>query len=118
MEKNTSSKRHSLITKLICLFIVLAVMAVVSPCQAFRNMKEGQAIPEFSLKGIDGRLYDRSSIKDKICLITYFRSDQQRSEKALMALKPLQKNSADSLSPFWRLVKMLTGEVLKILMIP
>jgi Tfp pilus assembly protein PilF/peroxiredoxin len=89
MEKNTSSKRYSLITKLICLCIVLAVMSVVSPCHAFRNLKEGQAMPEFSLKGIDGRLYDRSSIKDKICLITYFRSDQQRSEKALLALKAL-----------------------------
>ena len=89
MEKNTSLKRHFLITKLICLCIVLAVMSVVSPCHAFRNLKEGQAMPEFSLKGIDGRLYDRSSIKDKICLITYFRSDQQRSEKALLALKAL-----------------------------
>jgi Tfp pilus assembly protein PilF/peroxiredoxin len=91
MGKNTSSKRHSFITKLICLCIVLAVMSVVSPCQAFRNLKEGQAMPEFSLKGIDGRLYDRSSIKDKICLITYFRSDQQRSEKALLALKALSE---------------------------
>ena len=92
MKKNILLNGQRDIFKHIYLLIaVLSVMSVASPCQAFRNLLEGQPMPEFSLKGIDGRLYDRSSIKDKICLITYFRSDQPRSEKALLALKALSE---------------------------
>ena len=95
MKKSTPSKRYTLITKLIWPFMVLAMMAAASPCQAFRHLKEGQPIPEFSLKGIDGKTYDSSSIKNKICIITYFRTGQLRSEQALQTLKDLSEKFKD-----------------------
>ena len=93
MKKSTLLNGHlRTITKHISLLIaVVSVMSVASPCQAFRNLLEGQPMPEFSLKGLDGRIYDRSALKNKICIITYIRLDQPRSEKALLALQALSE---------------------------
>lgn len=93
MKKSTLLNGHfrTIFNHIYLLIAVLCVMSVASPCQAFRNLLEGQPMPEFSLKGLDGRIYDRSALKNKICIITYIRLGQPRSEQALLALKALSE---------------------------
>ena len=72
----------------VCLF--LAIYLVVLPqCFGFRHLKEGERIPGFSLKDLKGKTHSISQLKGNVVLVLYWRPGQERSLKALEALKTI-----------------------------
>lgn len=60
-----------------------------SPAAAFRNLKEGAAAPDFSLKSTKGEEVSLSSFKGKAVVLAFVRQGQEKSDKVLKALAAL-----------------------------
>jgi len=77
-----------------CLF--LAILLFVSPqCFGFRHLKEGERIPDFSLKDLKGKTHSISNLKGNVVLVLYWRPGQERSLKSLEALKTIAEKLSD-----------------------
>ena len=68
---------------------VLGLCGLTSPAAAFRNLKEGAAAPDFTLKSLKGEDVTLSSFKGKAVLVAFVHQGQEKSEKVLEALAAL-----------------------------
>lgn len=62
------------------------LLAGATPAAAFRNLKEGAAAPEFTLKSTKGEDVSLASFKGKAVAIAFLKQGQDKSEKVLKAL--------------------------------
>lgn len=73
--------------------IALALCTLLLTAQdshAFRNLTEGEAVPGFTLKDSSGAAHTLSGYKGKVVVVTFFKTDQENSIKALEDLQKVQ----------------------------
>jgi tetratricopeptide (TPR) repeat protein len=70
--------------------VLLMVALVLTPpaiCGAFRNVEVGSAVPDFTLKDLDGMDHTLSAEKGRVVILAFIKADQDKSIKALNALE-------------------------------
>lgn len=73
---------------------ILFVLATAPPAFALRGLKEGMAVPAFSVVTLAGRLVTRETYKGKVLLLLFVRPQQDYSLTALLAADELLKKNA------------------------
>ena len=63
-------KKKCLLTS--CLFLIVLVFTLPHSW-GFRNLKEGEKVPDFNLKDLDGKTHSLSQSKRKVSIILYWR---------------------------------------------
>lgn len=78
-------------------FITIFLFMLIPPIMgsAFRNLKEGDEIPVFSLKDIDGNDLDIEKYKGKIILFNFFTLTKDKSKDALKDLAKIYDDNKD-----------------------
>ena len=78
------------------LYLLIVMFLFNSPhCWGFRNLKEGEPSPDFTLKDLDGKIFSLSQSKGKVTIILYWRLNQDRSLGALKELKHVFEKLSD-----------------------
>jgi peroxiredoxin/Tfp pilus assembly protein PilF len=78
----------------VCLSVTFLFL-VPSDGLCFRNVKEGDVAPDFSLQDVNGKTYSLSQFRGKVLVLTYWRAGQDRSTKALEALQLVYEKLAN-----------------------
>ena len=80
----------------VIIYLLIAIFVIgSSQCWGFRNLKEGEPSPNFTLKDLNGKTYSLSKSKGKVTIILYWRLNQDRSLKALKELKVIFEKLSD-----------------------
>ena len=89
---------------------MLVIMAGTSICHA--QLAPGNSVPIFSLKDIEGKIYDLSAMKDKPMVIVYFFDVESRpSQEGLLDIDQLAKKYKDSELVVWGITRSSRGKV-------
>lgn len=67
------------------------VIAAAGNSQAFRNLKESEPAPGFTLKDQNGADVSLADYKGKVVVVLFFRADQEQSKDALADLQKVQE---------------------------
>jgi len=73
------------------LISLLTVLAVSTTAQGFRNVKEGQPAPGFTLPDLSGKQVTFSGSSGKVAVVTFFKPDQDNSKKSLVELQKIHE---------------------------
>ncbi|HPR52766.1 MAG TPA: redoxin domain-containing protein, partial [Deltaproteobacteria bacterium] len=86
------------------LFILVLILCMTGT--GYSQVQEGKQVPLFSLKGMDGKTYDLSQMKDRPMMIIYFFDAASRpSQESLLTMDNLAKKYQDADLRVWGITR-------------
>ena len=86
------------------LFILVLILCMTGT--GYSQVQEGKQVPLFSLKGMDGKTYDLSQMKDRPMIIIYFFDAASRpSQESLLTMDNLAKKYQDADLRVWGITR-------------
>jgi len=86
------------------LFILVLILCMTGT--GYSQVQEGKQVPLFSLKGMDGKAYDLSQMKDRPMMIIYFFDAASRpSQESLLTMDNLAKKYQDADLRVWGITR-------------
>ncbi|MHC4186649.1 MAG: TlpA family protein disulfide reductase, partial [Planctomycetota bacterium] len=83
------------------LFLIAQIVFLAIPCRAqLRKIKTGDEMPEFSLPGPDGNLFNYKSDNQRVLAVVFLQANQKQSERAVAGVKEVIKELQEKAETF------------------